>query len=284
MGTGREGTTLSYGRFRFVRAETDELKEKIYRLRYEVYVEEFGFEKPEDHPGNLETDAYESCAIHFAALDPNDEVVGTIRLILHSEKGFPIEEAVEIRFPGEKPPPEKIAEISRLAVSHKYRRRHGDGQFGVESYLRASEGGEIPDEGRVPRKYRKRRTPEIVMGLYQIMYHESKRLGLTHWYMITEDKVYRLFKRFGFVFHPIGEPVYYHGVRRPYLGVISEMESALIRENPVLMKLVLRGLEKEYQPVFSLQDQLRMMASFPHFARKGLRFWKGRLVDARRRD
>ena len=271
---------LSHGHFRFVRAETDDLREKVYRLRYAVYVSEFGFEKPEDHPGGLETDTYESSAVHFAALDPDDEVVGTIRLILHSDRGFPTEKAVDIRFPGERPRPDKIAEISRLALSYRYRRRRGDGgQCGVESYLRVSEGWDLPEEGRLPNACEKRRTPDIVLGLFQIMYHESKRLGLTHWYMITEDRVHRLFNRFGFVFHPIGEPVSYHGLRTPYLGVISEMESTLIRENPVLMKLVLGGLEKEYQPVFSVQDQVRMMASFPHFARKGLRLWKGLLTE-----
>lgn len=274
---------LSYGNFRFLRVDTDELKEKTFRLRYEVYVEEFGFEDPADHPGGRETDAYEDVSAHFVSLDPEDEVVGTIRLILHSDRGFPIEKAVDLHFPGEKPPPEKMAEISRLAVSHKYRRRHADGVYGVESYLPASEGGAVPEQGKVPREYRKRRNPVIVMGLYQIMYQESKRMGLTHWYMITQEKMYRLFKRLGFVFHPVGEPVEYHGLRRPYLGVISEMEAAMMRENPVLMRLLLQGLEKEYRPDFSVREQLKALGQIPHFTRKGFRLWKGRLVEPKRR-
>jgi len=242
-------------------------------------VREFGFEKPEDHPGGRETDAHESSAVHFAALDPDDEVVGTIRLILHSEKGFPMEQAARVQFPGERPPPERIAEVSRLAVSHKYRRRRVDGVYGVESYLSGSEGGARPDQERISSEYGKRRTPVIVMGLYQVMYHESKRRGLSHWYMITEEKVYRTFKRYGFLFYPVGEPVAYHGLRTPYLGVIEEMEKKLIRENPVLMKLVLRGLEGRYQPRFTLRDRLRLLADLPHLTRKGMRLWKGRLTD-----
>jgi len=273
---------LSYGDFRFVRADTKDLKERIYRLRYEVYVEEFGFERPQDHLGGAETDAYEGSSVHFAALDPGGEVVGTIRLILSSEKGFPMEDAVDIRFPGAKPPPGRIAEISRLAVSHRYRRRRVDGLYGVESYLPSSNGGP-PERKRLPREYKKRRTPVIVMGLFQIMYHESKRLGLTHWYMITTDKVFRLFKRYGFVFHPVGEPVHYHGLRTPYLGVISEMEQKVMRENPVLMRLMLWGLEKEYHPHFSLKDRMRVVTSLPHFTRRGFDFWKGRVTGHKRR-
>ncbi len=268
---------LSYGKFRFVKADTEELKKETYKLRYQIYVEEFGFEDPEEHPGGMETDEYEPYSIHFAAIDHEDRVVGTIRLILNSEKGFPMEHAVELRFPGEKPPPEKTAEVSRLAVSRIYRRRREDGQYGVESYLKESEGGVVPDHGPPPEEYKKRKTPVIVMGLYQIMYHESKRLGLTHWYMITEEKVFNTFKRFGFLFYPIGEPVQYHGLRTPYLGVIHDMEQKVMHENPFLLKLVLRGLEKEYHPEFSLWAQMRMVMTLPGVVKKGFRYWKGRL-------
>ncbi len=257
---------LSHGQFKFVRADTDDIREKIYRLRYQVYVEEFGFEKPEDNPGARETDDYENHSIHLAALNRADDVVGTVRLVLHSKKGFPIEQAFPIRFPGEKPPPWKIAEISRLAVSRVYRRRREDGQYGVEPYLEKTERGTIPDRDPVPGNYRKRRVPAIVLGLYQAMYHESKRLGLTHWYMITDNNVLNTFKRFGFKFYPIGEPVEYHGLRTPYLGVISDIENKVMRENPPLMNLVLRGLEKKYYPDFSLWSQRRIAAILPHQA------------------
>ena len=63
---------LEYGKFKFVRADSDNLKKEIYRLRYRIYVEEFGFERAEDHPGGLETDDYESHALHFAALKKNN--------------------------------------------------------------------------------------------------------------------------------------------------------------------------------------------------------------------
>ena len=266
---------LRYGRFSFVEAKNEEIKKKIYQLRYEVYVKEFGFEKPEDHPGGLETDEYEKYSKHFAAIDDDGEVIGTIRLVLCSEKGFPIEHATKVSFIGEKPPPEKIAEISRLAVSKKYRRRREDGMFGVESYLKKSEGGILPDSGPVPRKHERRKRPVIVLGLFQIMYHASKRLGLSHWYMITEKKIYYMLKKFGFLFHQIGEPVEYHGLRIPYLGIINEIEQDLIRENPVFLKMILRGLEKKYHPEYGAVNLLKMYLAFPYYSKKALRYWQG---------
>jgi N-acyl-L-homoserine lactone synthetase len=239
---------LSYGRFRFLLADTEELEEKTYRLRYEVYVEEFGFEKPADHPGGLERDGHDAEAVHFAALDRDDEVVGTIRLILHSENGFPAEKAAKVTFPGRRPPPERIAEISRLAVSRKYRRRWADLPFVIEPRPGGPGGGWGPGQGWTAGAYGSLRAPVIVMGLYQVMYQESKRRGLTHWFMITEEKVHRIFKRYGFLFCPVGETVEYHGWRRPYLGVIEEMERKMVRRNPVLMQVMLKGLERRFQP------------------------------------
>jgi N-acyl amino acid synthase of PEP-CTERM/exosortase system len=237
------------GKFRFVVADSPELKQAIYRLRYQVYVEECGFEKPEDHPGGLETDPYEPHSLHLAALDEADHVVGTLRLVLHSERGFPIEHAAKIGFVGERPPPERITELSRLAVSRTYRRRREDGLYGVESYLTESEGGRLPDSGPPPLGWERRKRPMIVLGLYRLMYHMSKRMGLTHWYLITEKKIWFALKRYGFLFHQIGDPVEYHGLRIPYLGIVDENERHFAANYSELLEIMLAGLEDKYHPV-----------------------------------
>lgn len=241
---------ISYGNFRFCLIKDKELLQDSFRMRYEVYVQEFGFEKKEDHPDGLETDEYENDSIHFACINENDSVIGTIRLVLNSDKGFPIDHVVETSFIGEKPDPSKIAEISRLTVSKDLRRRKEDGIHGVESYLTQKEGGVLPDDDTIPLEMQGRKNPIIVLGLYQIMYHESKRLGLTHWYMITEEKLFFALRKYGFAFHQIGEPVEYHGKRVPYQGTISEIESSLYDKDPEMFKMMLAGLEKEYHPTF----------------------------------
>lgn len=238
---------ITYGNFKFGQVETEELKKAIYRLRYEIYVEEFGFENPKDHPDGCETDAYEPMSIHFAALNETEDVIGTLRLVLHSEKGFPIEHAADLTFLDAKPKPHHTAEISRLAVSRMYRRRQEDGLFGVESYLKKSQGGILPNNGTPP-DMRQRQRPVIVLGLYQAMYHETKRRGITHLYLITEEKLFFALKKFGFHFEQIGEPVEYHGLRIPYLGVVEQMEKKLKNERPELLKVLLSGLEEEHHP------------------------------------
>ncbi|MBU1340850.1 MAG: PEP-CTERM/exosortase system-associated acyltransferase [Proteobacteria bacterium] len=242
--------SITYGKFRFGLVENKDVLKDTFRMRHEVYVEEFGFEKKEDHSNGLETDQYENDSIHFACLNENDSVVGTIRLVLGSDKGFPIEHAVETTFVGEKPDKSKIGEISRLTVSKDLRRRKEDGMYGIESYLKKKEGGILPDDGSIPEEMKGRKNPIIVLGLYQVMYHESKRRGITHWYMITDKKLFYALKKYGFIFHQIGSPVEYHGERTPYLGIIDELEKDLVKNNPDMLKIMLTGLENDYHPPF----------------------------------
>lgn len=242
--------SITYGKFRFGVVKEDAILKDTFRMRYEVYVQEFGFEKESDHPNGYETDEYENNSIHFACLNESDSVVGTIRLVLNSQKGFPIEHATAVSFIGDKPDNDKIGEISRLTVSKDLRRRKEDGMFGVESYLKKKEGGVLPDDGTIPEEMKGRKNPIIVLGLYQVMYHESRRRGLTHWYMITEEKLFYALKKYGFLFHQVGDPVEYHGERIPYLGIIEDIERRLIKDNPEMLKVMLTGLEKEYYPPY----------------------------------
>lgn len=238
------------GRFRFIpHVESEELKREIYRLRYRIYVEELGFERREDHPNNLEMDQYDAHSIYMAALDTTEQVVGTARLILHSDLGFPAEHVAHLPYQGiQPPPPETTAEISRLALARTYRRRAEDGEYGVESYLPVSEGGVLPDDGSIPQAYIRRQRPLILLGMCALIWQTSKRLGITHWYMISEKKLWNTLRRFELLFHPIGEPVEYHGIRIPYMIPLDEFEAHLRRNNPPLYARFLHDLEPQYRP------------------------------------
>ena len=210
---------------KFVQADSEDLKNTIYKLRYNVYAKEFGFENIEDHPNGYEKDEYDENSIHFAALNGDNRVIGTVRLVLNSEKGFPIEHAAKTKFIGDKPSPDKIAEISRLAVSKNFQRYNSN--CSIKNKLLTKN--------------------TVIFGLYKLMYHESKRKGITHWYIIIEKKLFRQLKRYGFIFYQIGEPVQYHGTRIPYLGIILDIEN-FMKEKPEILKMLLVGLEKRYHP------------------------------------
>ena len=67
----------------------DPLLNEVYKLRYKVYCDEWRFEKPEDHPGGMERDDYDSHSLHFYAHAHNSDVlIGTARIILASARFF----------------------------------------------------------------------------------------------------------------------------------------------------------------------------------------------------
>lgn len=239
---------FTIGKNSFVVANTNNLRNAIYRLRYKVYVEEVGFEKAEDHLDGYEIDEYDSHSIHFAALNENQEVIGTIRMILSSEKGFPIERAAKITFIGERPAPDKIIEISRLVVSKDHCGLKEDGFHGVKSYPDKTEREILANNVPIPEGYQKRKRALIALGLYRLVYQTTKRMGITHWYVITEKKMFCAIKRVGFLFYQIGEPINYHGIRAPYLGIIKDIDQYQLSHTPDLFKFYSMGLERKYCP------------------------------------
>jgi N-acyl amino acid synthase of PEP-CTERM/exosortase system len=199
--------------------------EDTFRLRYKIYCEERGFEKLEDHPDGIETDKYDSHSLHFAYYNQSGQLVGTVRIILDSEDGFPIERHCQLHSNRPALDKSRLGEISRLALSKDVRRRAED------AYIYYDGIDEQPVQIFSPAEDRRHRH-EIVISLYKRIYIESKKMGLTHWYTVMSKGLHTLLGRLGIIFRPIGPEQYYHGLRTPYLGEIEEIENNVKRLNP----------------------------------------------------
>ena len=203
--------------------------EEVFRLRYKVYCEEWGFEKKEDYPDEIERDAYDPHSTHFAAVREG-QIIGTVRLIHDAGQGLPIEQHTRIDEDLSNLERDKVAEISRLAVSKRFRKRASDGLL----YSRQVKNPLPPALfARKTGGNEKRRT-DLVTGLYISMYVESKLQGVEHWYAVIARGLYLLLARYGVVFSQIGPEVEYHGLRAPYLAHIPELERQLSITNPEL--------------------------------------------------
>jgi N-acyl amino acid synthase of PEP-CTERM/exosortase system len=212
----------------------------INQLRFQVYVNEWGFERPEDHPGGVEQDEYDQHSIHLCACSKHsDDVIGAARIILGSERPLPIERHFNIKQfpPGVRR--EQAAEISRLAISKKFRCR------AIESAIFGTEQGTSNHmhpmmENR--RDFRRKCEHQLVRGLYISLYRESKLRGLTHWFTVMAKGLYVILKRWGISFVQIGPARDYHGIRAPYLISIESIERSLQRNDPTLFFEAQNGL------------------------------------------
>ena len=239
--------------------------EKIYKLRYKVYCQEWGYDNHINHSDEIITDAYDEHAIHIAVRDEAKKIVGAVMLILNSSEEYPIEKYCELTINREELPRENLAEISRLVIHREYRRRAEDkyiygndeerrsiGSFhfpqrytGLSMHSRRSDDKYMNKKNikRTNISYSERRARhEVLLNLYKAIYHESKKRNITHWYSFMTKGILILLTRFGFVFEEIGDPVDYHGIRTPYLGEIEKIEQELLNTTPELHSEFTRDL------------------------------------------
>ena len=190
---------------------------EIYRLRFKVYCLECGYENACDYLNNLESDQYDRVSVHFCAEEGHSgDIVGTARIIMPSEYGFPATTNFKVD-PTLVPNvgPGRVGEVSRLAISKEYRRRKIDEAIFGENVI------SLMDE-REKRDWRKRFENELVTGLYHSVYAESIDLGIQYLFAVMSDGLHALLTRWGLIWKPIGPAIDYHGMRRPYIGSIEE--------------------------------------------------------------
>ena len=251
--------------FKVIRVSDQKQLKDVYKLRFKVYCEEWGFERPEKYPGRQETDEFDKHSVHFAAMDDSGKMVGTIRLILFSPDGFPLEKHCDVDISAEGVSVESTAEVSRLIISKDYRKRTEDKyiygpdeerrviggydpsyNYSANNNRRAEDryGYGRPSNGRLRNEMEaeKRNRHELVTALYKAVYHESKRRQLTHWYAVMTKGLVALLNRYGIRFQAIADPVDYHGIRTPYLGEIKRIEQEVSDEKPEIFKEFCEGL------------------------------------------
>ncbi|MFC1687446.1 GNAT family N-acyltransferase [Patescibacteria group bacterium] len=111
-----------FKKYRIVKAESDDMIKKVYKLRYEIYCNEVKLLNGEECNDRVESDEFDIHSIHLAVLDRKNEVVGTVRLIKNSILGLPTINEFKLSERLEKVNKEKTLEISRFMVKKNFRK------------------------------------------------------------------------------------------------------------------------------------------------------------------
>lgn len=203
--------------FEVIRADSEELREAVFRIRYEVYCTEMGYEDPARFPDGMEHDEYDRRARHVLLRHrPSGTYAGCVRLIQDTgsepRELFPFE-----RFGGQslrrniidpaRLPRNSFGEISRLAVRGQFRRRSG------EQAVPHGVASEDPVEYSAEQR---RIIPHIALGLYLAAAAMGLLQGLSGVFVMMEPRLARHMRRYGIVFRQAGEIVEYHGQRGPF--------------------------------------------------------------------
>ena len=234
--------------FRAVSADTQELIEQAFALRYQVYCLERQFEDPGEQQGKLETDEFDRHAVHSLVFHrPQEEPIGTARLILPQARphSLPIQDLLKKSglsacnyFPNH-----TVAEVSRFAISKEYRRRKVEGGAIPEAEARRERHGHLP-----------------CLGLVQMLLRQSIELGVEYWAAVMEPQLLRMLALMGIRFQPVGPLVSYHGLRQPSFCHLPVMMRNMALTKPESWAVVSNNGELMPDTGFDYPAQLRKVA------------------------
>jgi N-acyl amino acid synthase of PEP-CTERM/exosortase system len=189
--------------FRAVSADTRELIDKAFALRYQVYCLEREFEDPRQQAGGLETDQFDRHSVHSLLFHrPQEEPIGTARLILPQARSNSLPIQTLLKKTGLSAsdyfPNHAVAEVSRFAISKEFRRRKVESKSVGETEAKRERHSNLP-----------------CLGLLQMLLRQSVELGIEYWGAVMEPQLLRMLALMGVRFLPIGPLVSYHGLRQP---------------------------------------------------------------------
>ena len=196
-------------------AVTPAQKESVFKIRYRVYCEEFGYEPADHFPDKIEYDVYDDYSQHGLITHISSGLpAGCVRMISTTESG--ILEALPFQMnclrsldneliQGLNLDRKTVCEISRLAVDATFRRRAGETvtRFGGMKAMDCSQ-------------HEKRSFDLIAVAGFLVATALTDLSGRTNVFAMMEPFLPRLLKRSGIIFQKVGEDIEYHGIRAPY--------------------------------------------------------------------
>ena len=222
--------TIFHENFEIIPATTPQLLDQVYRIRFDVLcldkaVESFDKEK---YPEGLEIDDYDERSRHYLVYHKESGTyAATVRLIYSGDNkdldAFPMIKAarghVDMAMLSALPVGE-IAEISRLLIRKEFRTRLKKDVFAEGTY---------EDYKKLTRE--KRLVTHPIIGLLTAIMKMSSQNGIKYWFAGMEPSLDKRLRQLGLHLTPLGPMVNFHGMRRPYLGVIDDVINALYFNN-----------------------------------------------------
>ncbi|MBV9389869.1 MAG: PEP-CTERM/exosortase system-associated acyltransferase [Chroococcidiopsidaceae cyanobacterium CP_BM_ER_R8_30] len=208
-----------YNHFKLVIANTNRLREEVYKIRYKVYCQELKYEKEENCWNGMEQDIYDHRSVHCLLMHRSSQVyAGCVRVILADPDAskashLPLEKVFCRSLKPHNLPHYFYGEVSRLAVIAEFRKRQEEKQLMP-----------VADTGIRFTEQERRYFPLITTGLYLTAASVSLEVGLDSAFTVMEPRLARYLRRFGIKFRQIGGLIEFHGQR----GLFQISRSAVL--------------------------------------------------------
>lgn len=216
-------------------ANTPDMKQKTYKIRYHVYCKEFKYEPIELFPDEKETDEYDDNSLHCIITHKTTGIpAACIRLIPASLHGEPLQ------LPFEKHCVESLDVdlIKQLELERKSKCEVS--RLAVDSLFRKSFDGDSLRFSDVEMNFSKEEEqlfPLIPISAYLATIALSKLSDRTNVFAMMESSLPKLLQRSGILFRRVGKYIDYHGLRAPYF---ITAQTVLDNMKPELFELYAR--------------------------------------------
>lgn len=227
--------------FRIIRADSNALREIVFRLRYEVYCLENNMQPTSENrdAATLEKDAYDDRAQHFLLYHKGtDTVAGTIRIVLPREDkllhSFPIQIICDHPLLHMEDKVKQFCELSRLCMSKEFRKRPGDGKL-IPAYFDQDQNMRLDQKTMV---YIRRVIPFAPLGLLTAAFEGALNKNLTDCVCVLDMEQLHALQRIGLSYRVLGPRLEMGGAQQPVSFNIKHALDNMILQNPPCWEIV----------------------------------------------
>ena len=224
--------------FEIVIADTPELLEKVFCIRYQLICVDMGVPgyEPSLYPDGLERDDYDRHSAHILIrYRPSGQFIGTARLILFDqerpEKPFPVELHTNIDpnlFDISQFSRRHTGEISRFIIVKDFERRKAERR----NYdTRQTNKNIVEIDRRSNDKTDRRCIKNLTLVLGAGIMRVSEKFNVHNWFSIMDPVMNRLLGYYGMDLRPIGPITEHHGLRRPYFVEVASMSAKVKKKH-----------------------------------------------------
>lgn len=227
--------------FNIIEADTEELREKAFRLRFEVYCEENDGYFPCGHADKTEYDAYDDTATHFLLIHKESgEVAGTVRVMEAVADSpafsFPMQEVCDHPVLHTRHDTMKICEVSRLCMAKRFRSRPEDGSI-LPAY-NYKKDVKIDKHSLKDIIYIRRGIPYAPLGLVYKALETALKMECTNCVMAVQLEDFKWLGKMGMEHRVLGPRLHNYGGMQPVIFNIKYMMDNALRYNPMCWELL----------------------------------------------
>lgn len=215
--------------FEMLPASSEELKNEVYKLRYQVYCIENVFLNAEHYLDELEFDDYDQHSIHYLIRHrKSGDFAATTRLILpcanNPEALFPLEKYCVIDNAEVMAVLDRVylGEASRLCVSKTFKRRKNEAGNVLD--IHSDSDGYFSQAER-------RTFPHLSFALIACLIKACHENNINYFFGTLEPAWFRFLSSSGIYFTKIGPLTDYHGERWPGVIKVTDLLDGVAEKN-----------------------------------------------------